>query len=66
MADPIAWLTTPEAAERAGVDESTIRRQCINGRLNAVKRAGGWFINPDSLAEWERTRRKEQETTEQR
>jgi excisionase family DNA binding protein len=67
MADLAAWLTVNEAADRAGVNVSYIRRLCGDGILKAIKRGSVWFIDPDSLAEWESQRADRiAETTEQR
>jgi excisionase family DNA binding protein len=48
-------LTIPEAAERAGVDEATVRRAIHAGELRAVRLApGGRLLRvwPSDLAAW--------------
>jgi DeoR/GlpR family transcriptional regulator of sugar metabolism len=60
MDEPVAWLSTSEAAERAEVTEMHIRRLSDLGTLKAVKRDGVWFVEPESLARWieDRNRRR--------
>ncbi len=48
MAD---W-TAQELAEEAGVDPSYIRHEIRNGRLEATKRAGAWFIADEEAQRW--------------
>lgn len=43
-------LTTEQAAELAGVRPRAIRRAISEGRLQATKRAGVWFVDMASLA----------------
>lgn len=47
------FVTTKEAGDLLGVDEATIRKWCIAGKLNA-RRIGGhrgiWLINRADLA----------------
>ncbi len=59
--DPLdSLLTIPEAAERAGLSGTTIRRQVDNGSPRRHKLGRLRFINEDELAEdsakWNRTR----------
>lgn len=44
-------LSTAEAAERAGVDRSTITRWVQSGRLTAAHRTSGGFLlfHPDAI-----------------
>jgi excisionase family DNA binding protein len=53
------WLTTAEAAERAGVSRRAIQRRAQRGTVASV-RLGKWlFIDPASLANAKRTSRGE-------
>ena len=46
---PHYW-TTQELAERLRVNESTVRRWCQSGKLQAYQLRGVWLI-PDDVAE---------------
>ena len=50
-------LTVVEAAEQAGVVESSIRTACKSGRIAAIKDGDSWRIDPDSLTRY-RARKK--------
>jgi excisionase family DNA binding protein len=45
-------LSTREAAQRAGVNERTVRRAISDGRLSAVQIEGAYRIAPVALAAW--------------
>lgn len=46
-----SYLTTSQVAEQLQVDESTIRRWIVDGRLPATRPGRGYRVNPDDLAE---------------
>ncbi len=56
-------MTTQEVASRLGVDDSYIRRLCINGRIEATKIGRDWVITEDALAEFEKTRKPKKRPT---
>lgn len=53
---PAEWLTTSEAARRAGVDVSTVRRWIEAERIEARRVRGTHRIDPRSLARYIETR----------
>lgn len=46
-----SYLTTAQVAEQLQVDESTIRRWIVDGRLPATRPGRGYRVNPDDLDE---------------
>lgn len=51
--EPSVWLSTTQAAERAGVDSRTVRNWCASGRVHADRDHPGaaYKVDADSLAE---------------
>lgn len=51
--EPSVWLTTTQAAERAGVDSRTVRNWCADGRVHAEQDHPGaaYKVDADSLAD---------------
>jgi len=49
-------LSVVEAARVAGVNDRTIRRVIVDGKLTAAVEQGAYRINPDALAAWTATR----------
>ena len=43
------WMTVQQTAEHLNFTEHTIRRFIWQGRLNAKKENGRWFIDVDSI-----------------
>jgi hypothetical protein len=61
------WPTTAEVAEKTGFTQRHIRRLCNGGVLSCVQRGKTWFVDPESLREFEATRgqgRKQSQTVE--
>jgi excisionase family DNA binding protein len=51
-------LTAAEVAARLGIDSSLVSRYCSQGRLRAEKPGRDWLIDPVSVEEFERERRR--------
>lgn len=50
-------LTVSDAAERHGLDASTVRKVCERGDVPAVRRIGGWIIlAEDAASMWGKAR----------
>lgn len=47
-----SWLTVKEAADRAGVSDSYMRRLLARGTVNGVQRGLQWMIDPASLRQY--------------
>lgn len=45
-----SWLTVADVAGELMVTEQTVRRWCLDGRLNGKKVGRAWLIEPSSLA----------------
>ena len=43
------WLSVDEAAEKAGLDPSMIRRYCRQERIRARRYMGRWFVSSKGL-----------------
>jgi excisionase family DNA binding protein len=43
------YLTTEQAAERAGIDPSTLRRMIKAGKIDGVKAGRNWLVRMESL-----------------
>lgn len=56
------WLTSREAGDRLGLDESYVRRLCAKGELKAIRKGYTWLIDPESVEQWQRQREKRHET----
>lgn len=52
------WPTIAEAADSLGVSGQYINRLVQQGRIHAVKRGGAWFLDPESLRQYEATRKR--------
>lgn len=50
----LIWLSTYQAAERAGRNDQTVRRACESGELHGAQRKarGTWRIHVDCLDAW--------------
>jgi len=48
-------ITLKEAQKQYSVNEATLRRACWNGRLQAQKRGGAWWVKRKDLEEWLKT-----------
>ena len=53
----LPFMSAPEAAEQLNVDESTVRRYCESGKLQAQFERGVWFIDRESVR-WQQRRRR--------
>jgi excisionase family DNA binding protein len=53
---PPAFLTTSQAAIRAGVGVTVVHQAIAAGRLPATKVGGRWVIDPADLVSWRRGR----------
>jgi excisionase family DNA binding protein len=56
--DPRGMFTTAQAAAYLDVQEVTVRAAIQRGRIKAERHWGRWFLKPESLAEYKRTRNK--------
>ena len=45
-------MTIPEAAERLGLSQHTVRNQVHNGALRATKRGRDWWITESAVARY--------------
>jgi excisionase family DNA binding protein len=52
MNSPADWLTTKEAAHHLAVRHEYVSELCRTGKLQAVKRANAWFIDPASVVRY--------------
>lgn len=52
------WLTVAEVATKLGIDTSLVARYCAEGRFTAEKPGRDWLIEPSSVDEFERARRR--------
>lgn len=43
------WITSTQAAERLGVTDRCVRKQCAAGRILATRHGGRWLIRADHL-----------------
>jgi len=50
MTNRDGWLLVGEVVQRTKYHPEHIRRLIRQGRLEAVRVEGRWFVNPDSLA----------------
>ena len=53
---PKALLSLNAAADRAGLSAATLRQQIRNGRLNAVKWHGSWWVDAVELRAYLKSR----------
>ncbi len=56
LIDPSTWLTVRQATRLLDVNQSTISRLIATGRLHAVRTALGFFLDPQSVAEYQTAR----------
>ena len=45
----LRYKTSKDAAELLGIQPQLVNRYCREGRLNAIKISGQWFIRPKDL-----------------
>jgi excisionase family DNA binding protein len=51
------WPTVTEASKRLGINGSYIRRLLSSGRIRGQQKGTTWIIDPESLRQYEATRR---------
>jgi len=61
MAERPDFWTAQQLAKAAGVDDSYVRRLCIDGKLDASKLGNRWVISDKVARDWLALRAKQQE-----